>query len=127
MEFMMTGFRQKDGIRRLRFTGTLAGRSREFSVDTDTALLRRYGIALQELPLLCRRLLEKDALRQDVDVLTFSEDLMREHAERRAATQRVAEERRKNHRRPHPSRERAVLEKSDVSDPILRPFAPEDC
>jgi hypothetical protein len=52
---------------------------------------------------------------------------MREHAERRAATQRVAEERRKNHRRPHPNRERAVLEKSEVSDPIFRAFAPEDC
>ena len=118
MEFMMTGFRHKDGIRRLLFTGTLAGRSREFSVDTDTALLRRYGIALQELPLLCRRLLEKNALGQDVDVLTFSEDLMREHAEQRAATQRVAEERRKNHRRPHPNRERAE-EKSDMRDPTV--------
>jgi len=100
MEFMITGFRQKDGIRRLLFTGSLAGMSREFGVDADVALLRRYGIALQELPLLCRRLLENDALRQDAHVLTFSEDLMREHAEHRATIQRAAEERRKNHRRP---------------------------
>ncbi|HJT88430.1 MAG TPA: hypothetical protein VJ732_11250 [Bryobacteraceae bacterium] len=104
MEFILTGFSQAGGIRRYAFRGTAAGASQEFTVETDVGLLRRYGIALQELPLLCRRLLERDAAGQETHILTFSEDLMREHADHCEAVQRAALEKRKSHRKPNPSR-----------------------
>jgi hypothetical protein len=105
MEFTMTGFSEDLGIRRYRFKSVLADRrSLEFAVDTDVAMARKYGIVLQELPLLCRRLLEKNIERLDSDPIVFSEELMREHASQCAATERAAQERRKSHRRPTPAR-----------------------
>ena len=101
MEFTMTGFSQDQGIRRYKFKAlTMDRTSHEFSVDTDVALARRYGISLQELPLLCRRLLDRDAPTQETRAFTFSEELMREHAEQHAAALRAAQEKRKTHRRP---------------------------
>ena len=105
MEFSMTGFSEDHGVRRYTFKVAIANRtSQEFTVETDVALLRKYGIALQELPLLCRRLLEKIAVSEEGHVLTFSEELMREHAANCAAVLRAAQEKRKSHRRPISSR-----------------------
>jgi hypothetical protein len=105
MEFTMTGFSEELGVRRYKFKAMLVDRrSQEFAVDTDVALARKYGIGLQELPLLCRRLLEKDVERLDNHIVIFSEQLMREHADQCAATERAAQERRKSHRRPNPAR-----------------------
>jgi hypothetical protein len=105
MEFTMTGFSEESGIRRFKFKGSLANRTfQEFAVDTDVAMARKYGIGLQELPLLCRRLLEKGAENPEVHTIVFSEDLMRAHSDECVATQRAAQERRKAHKRPNPSR-----------------------
>ena len=105
MGYVMTGFYQEEGIRRYTFKGAATEHtSQEFFVDADVTLLRKYGIALQELPLLCRRLLEKDATGQTARVLIFSEQLMREHAEHCAAIERAAKERRKTYRRPKSAR-----------------------
>lgn len=104
MEFTMTGFSEDLGIRRYKFKGTFVNRtSREFAVDTDVSLARKYRIGLQELPLLCRRLLEKEPERID-QIVVFTEALMREHSDNCAAEDRAAIERRKAHRRPNPAR-----------------------
>jgi len=105
MDFTLTGFRQDREIRHFRFQATDDDRMRrEFTVDADVGLLRKYGIALQELPLLCRRLLEKNPLSRETQVVTFSEDLMREHAEHCESLRRAAIEKRKSYRRPRSNR-----------------------
>ncbi len=116
MEFSMTGFTQEHGIRRYIFkAASVDQKFREFAVDADVTVARKYGIALQELPLLCRRLLESDAAgqisrmegdasMQDARVLTFSEELMRQHADRCADLERALQERRRSHRRPNTAR-----------------------
>jgi hypothetical protein len=100
MQFTLTGFRQDTGIRVFAFEGTADDRTRTaFTVRTDLALSRRYGIQLQELPLLCRGLLER---RDSLDVgrtVTFTEEEMQLHATGRAA-EREAAQRRKAPRRP---------------------------
>lgn len=101
MEFLMTGYKQQGGVRRYTFKGTTPETtSLEFAVETEIALLPRYGIGIQELPLMCRRLLEKDGPRDAGTVLVFTEELMREHAEHIASVRRAALDKRKPHRRP---------------------------
>src|SRR5947208_14000655 len=86
MQFILTGFTPDTGFRVFAFEGIAADRTRtEFTVKTDLSLIRRYGIRVQELPLLCRGLLaRRDEGHQD-GTLTFTEEEMRAHAERRAA------------------------------------------
>ena len=53
MDFTLTGFRQERDIRNFTFRGDNDDRTHsEFTVAADVSLLRKYGIALQELPLL---------------------------------------------------------------------------
>ena len=105
MDFTLTGFLQEREIRHYTFQYTDEDRTRkEFTVDADLGLLRKYGIALQELPLLCRRLLERDAMGGDIRGFTFSEDRMREHADQCAAVKRAAQEKKKAYKRPVSSR-----------------------
>lgn len=55
------GFSHHNGTRRFLFerTGAGTGAVREkFTVDADIVMARRYGISVQELPLLCRRVLD---------------------------------------------------------------------
>lgn len=54
-------------------------------MDADIRLLRKYGIGLQKLPLLCRHLLEQQNAGSAARALTFSEELMKEQADRRGA------------------------------------------
>jgi hypothetical protein len=99
MQFTLTGFRQETGVRVFAFEGTAEDHSRTaYTVRTDLALTRQYGIQLQELPLLCRALLERCDDRQEHS-LTFTEEDMQLHATGRAA-QREAAQRRKAPRRP---------------------------
>jgi hypothetical protein len=113
MQFILTGFTQETGFRVFAFEGVVVGQIRTvFTVRADLALSRRYGIAMQELPLLCRSLLD----RQDEDAhnkeesgepdsltrhsLTFSEDEMRAWADKRAADRALAALKKKAPRRP---------------------------
>ncbi len=60
MPFILTGFRQDMGFRVFAFERRETTRSRmEFTVKADLGLIRRYDIRMQELPLLCRSLLER--------------------------------------------------------------------
>jgi|SRR5579871_2461317 len=102
-ELILTGFRQANGIRSYMYQCQHEdGSSSEFTVDAEVNLLQKHGIGLQELPLLCRRVLEK----QNSDVLlrtvTFTEDLMKEQADQRTALKQAAQNKRKPHRKPRP-------------------------
>ena len=60
MQFTLVGFKQDEGFRVFTFEGIGENRTRTaFTVRTDLALIRGYGIRVQELPLLCRGLLER--------------------------------------------------------------------
>ena len=103
-EFILTGFHQLQGIRYYVYQGQHDdGNLSEFTVDADVRLLRKHGIALQELPLLCRRLLEKQNPDSSVKAVTFTEDLMKEQADQRAALKQAAQEKKKAYRRFRPA------------------------
>lgn len=101
MPFILTGFRQDMGFRVFAFERRETVRSRmEFTVKADLGLIRRYDIRVQELPLLCRSLLERTEAAGDTRTLTFTEDDMRACANVRAAARDEAARKRKPPRRP---------------------------
>jgi hypothetical protein len=103
MQFVLTGFTQDLGCRVFAFEGIAADRMRTaFTVRADLAMTRRYGIQIQELPLLCRSLLERRDEASETQALTFTEDEMRTCATARAAAKDEAAHRRKPPRRPSP-------------------------
>ena len=102
-EFVLSRFHQEDGIRYYIFQRPDDdGASIEFTVDADVTLLRKYGIVLQELPLLCRHLLEKQDAGSPSRAVTFSEDLMKEQADHRAAVKQAAQLKKKVYHRRSP-------------------------
>lgn len=104
MEFVLTGFRHDENVREYAFQGISDDHKRaEFTVCVDLATVRRYGIPLQELPLLCRRLLEERENRKPSAALTFTEQDMLGYANVRAARQREAEQKKRIARRHIPS------------------------
>jgi hypothetical protein len=101
IQFVLTGFTQDAGARVFTFEGITAGRTRlACSVRADLAVARRYGIPMQELPLLCRRLLERRDEAETRLTLTFTEDEMRVYSDERAAARTEAAHRRKPPKRP---------------------------
>ena len=103
-DFVLTGFHQLHGIRYYVYRGhPHDGSLSEFTVDADVRLLQKHGIALQELPLLCRRLLETQNPDYSLKAVTFTEDLMKEQADQRAALKRAAQEKKTAHRRVRPA------------------------
>src|SRR5579884_3132263 len=80
VNFILVGFSQHENMRRFTFERTGGGVLREtYTVDADTVIARRYKIATQDLPLLCRRLL--DGPEAPVShTLVFSESQMCSHA-----------------------------------------------
>jgi len=86
MQFILMGFNQETDFRTFAFQGIAADRTRtEFTVRADLVLSRKYGIRVQELPLLCRRLLERDDRGEERHTLTFTEEDMRLHADTQTA------------------------------------------
>ncbi|HEX5226119.1 MAG TPA: hypothetical protein VFW44_00335 [Bryobacteraceae bacterium] len=78
MTFLLTGFTHDGGFRVFTFEGISADRLRAaFTVRADLALSRRYGIRLQDLPLICRALLEGIGEEEQQHSFTFTEDAMR--------------------------------------------------
>ncbi|MGH9662198.1 MAG: hypothetical protein ACRD96_26855 [Bryobacteraceae bacterium] len=101
MEFVLTGFRQEKNIRRYAFQGIAADRKRtDFTVGVDLALIRKYEIPLQELPLLCCHFLTGRAEGLRTRSLMYAEDEMLGYANRRTAARDAAELKRRAHRRP---------------------------
>jgi hypothetical protein len=101
MQFLLTGFREDVGFRVFAFQGVAADQTRSaFWVRADIALIRRYGIRVQELPLLCRGLLEARMEGENAHALTFTEEDMRAHAGNCAAEREAAQRRRPSRKQP---------------------------
>lgn len=59
ISYIFTGFRQADAVRQFAFDCVVDDRpSGRVTVGADLSLARKYHILMQDLPLLCRRLLE---------------------------------------------------------------------
>jgi len=100
MQFMLTGFTQDMTFRVFAFERMGSDRMRtKMLVRADLALVRRYGIQMQELPLLCRNLLERNENDAETHTLTFGEDDMSLHAKDRASAKEAAASKRKPPRR----------------------------
>lgn len=77
MTFTLTGFKEGNGTRRFAFQCVAADRSRTaITVDADVSLARKHDIRLQELPLICLRLLESLEGEVPVSPITLTEDHM---------------------------------------------------
>jgi hypothetical protein len=102
MQFVLTGFSQDLAFRVFAFERMGLDRVRtKYAVKADLALVRRYGIPVQELPLLCRNLLVRsDNGEESERTLTFTEDDMCLHAKDRVAAREAAALKRKPPRRP---------------------------
>jgi hypothetical protein len=101
MQFVLTGFTQDMAFRVFAFERMGLDRVRtKFVVKADLALVRRYGIQVQELPLLCRNLLERRDDGEAGQTLIFTEDDMCLHAKDRVAARDAAALKRKPPRRP---------------------------
>ena len=83
MNFAFTGFRQNDSVRQFVFQSVTPPREK-FTVGADLNLVRKHNIPLQELPLLCRRLLEATDEPQKSPGLVFTEQDMLGYVEKRA-------------------------------------------
>ena len=101
MQFILTGFTQDMAFRVFSFERMGLDRIRtKVAVRADLALIRRYGIQMQDLPLLCRNLLERSDDSETTHTLTFTEDDMSLHAKGCAAAKEAAAQKRKPSRRP---------------------------
>ncbi len=99
MHFVLVGFSEKTGFRIFEFEGVAADHTRTaLTVRTDLAMARRYGIRLQELPLLCRGVLERRGEGEVGPAFTYTEAAMSEYAGVVAA--REAANKRKPQQRP---------------------------
>jgi hypothetical protein len=102
MEYQFTGFTHNGEYREFAFFGIGEDRSKTpFKVIADLGLSRKYHIAVQELPLLCRRLLEQMPAGGGARTLTFTESDMQGLVNARLATQRQTVHK-KVQRRPKP-------------------------
>jgi hypothetical protein len=104
MEYVLTGFSQDENIRLFAFDRVDGARNRKkFTVRVDVSLIHKYAISLQELPLLCRNLLDEEALDGVNRQLTFTEQDMAGCADRCTAAQKALEQR-KVHRKSRSNR-----------------------
>lgn len=95
LEFLLTGFTQIDGIRIYAYERRVdTGRS-NYTVEVDLALIPGYGIRIQDLPLLCRELLQQRVQPDEISAFVFTEQQMRSHAEKVAIAREDAEHRKK--------------------------------
>lgn len=101
LQFVLTGFSQDLAFRVFAFERMGLDRVRtKYVVRADLALVRRYGIQVQELPLLCRNLLDRCDDAEESRTFTFTEDDMCLHAKDRATAREIAAQKRRPPRRP---------------------------
>lgn len=80
LQYVLVDFVQTRGRREFHFEGVAADQTRtRFSVTADLDLARRYGISLQELPLLCRMVLDQRAPNDERRAFLYTEEEMRQH------------------------------------------------
>jgi len=103
MQFLLTGFSDDVGVRVYAFQGVAADKTKsEFSVRADIAVIRKYGIRVQELPLLCRAILELRNEGEPARAVTFTEEDMREHSVTAAAEREAAQRKKPRKQFSHP-------------------------
>jgi hypothetical protein len=101
MQYILTGFSHDMGFRVFEFECIGEDRVRTgFKVRADLALIAKYGIRVQELPLLCRGILERRDEGGEQLTLTYTESDMRLHADVCAAQAAVAQKRKVPRRPP---------------------------
>lgn len=101
VRFVLTGFSHNMEFRVFAFDRITTERERiQCTVRADLALTRKYGIHLQELPLLCRSLLERKDEGEPIISSTFTEAEMQDCARLRAAAHEAASSKRKPPHRP---------------------------
>lgn len=94
MQISLTGFSQDMGFRVFAFECVGEDKVRaSFQVRADLLLARKYGIPMQELPLLCRRILERRQVGDQQRMYTFTEADMCVQADLRA--EKIASQKRK--------------------------------
>jgi hypothetical protein len=99
MQYILTGFTHETGFRVFAFEGIREDRGRTpYIVRADLGLIRKYGIRMQELPLLCRAILEQRDGDDTERTFTYTEAAMRIRATNSAAE--AAAQKRKPPRRP---------------------------
>lgn len=95
MNYVLTGFRQDEGFRVFEFEGVRANQPREtYTVKADLKLIRQFGIRMQELPLLCRGLLDQIGETAKEHTIVFTAEKMQQHAQHCAAAIADAQARR---------------------------------
>jgi hypothetical protein len=101
MQYILTGFSQDQGFRVFAYERIGDDRLRtRFTVRADLSLIRKYGIRLQELPLMCRGLLDRRVDGEAERTLIFTEDEMGAYAKNCLAVRDAAAAKRKPPRRP---------------------------
>jgi hypothetical protein len=81
VQFVLVRFTQSGNIRHFIFEGVTAERARiAYTVDADLLRLREYKISVQELPLMCRRLLEAAPEADPARAFSLTDQHMRQHA-----------------------------------------------
>jgi|SRR5215831_3512951 len=99
VHYSLIGFRHDSGFRVFTFV-TIDGHGRRaYLVRADLALARKHCVPIQELPLLCRTLLERRCEGDSARAYTFGETEMREYEDLCAA--RTAAEAQKRRPLPH--------------------------
>ncbi len=94
-QFLLTGFTQTAGIRVYTFEGRSDAQRIGYTVEVNLALIPGYGIRIQDLPLLCRDLLQQRAEQNEASAFVLTEQNMRSHAEELARARSDAEHRKK--------------------------------
>lgn len=103
MVFALTGFSDERSLRRFTFELAGSGPPRTtIVVVADVTLVRKYEIPLQELPLLCVRLLQSWTADADGTVV-FPEEEMIEYVNRLKKAKDLAEQKRREHWAAKPS------------------------
>jgi hypothetical protein len=91
MSFVLTGFTPDLGFRVFAFERVISGQPRtQHTVRADLALIRKFDIRVQDLPLLCRSLLDRREDSENGCDLTLTEEDMRTHAQVCAAAKTAA-------------------------------------
>jgi len=134
MQFTLTGFTQDGGSRVFAYEGTGDDRVRvKFTVRADLALSRRYGIRLQELPLMCLEILERSSETDEASgaepnssprSLTFTEDAMIRYADDCLAARDAAALMRTSLRRQAPKAAAAPAEFNPYGEVVPVPVKP---
>jgi hypothetical protein len=99
IQFLLTGFTQSAGIRIYAFESRVAAGRIDYTVEVDLALIPGFGIRIQDLPLLCRELLQQWVQPDEIRTFVFTEQRMRSHAEKLSMAREDAELRKKQPRR----------------------------